>query len=232
MGVGERNPVAVDRRHRLDAAFLHVAVQQHDVDGFGLFRRAWSSAVVGRHQRAGDDAALGGASAGAAGERLQQSGGAAGGGGGKLVVRDVDGPGALADGNARQRGLILRIQPALRGGGLRRGRTSSASQGRQRRAPAAPFCQPGEIIWSWSPLERSLWSMRVFSSSKQKTRRTTASRLFGTGGSRAFASLRRIAPTTTCAEPTDVGGEYALYMMPKDPPNAAGNRTFARPPKP
>jgi hypothetical protein len=48
--------------------------------------------------------------------------GAALGGGRKRVVADFDGPGALADRDAGQRRLIMRIQPALRGGRLRRQR--------------------------------------------------------------------------------------------------------------
>ncbi len=68
-----------------------------------------------RHQRAVDDAALAGAGTGAAGKRLQQARGAALGCGRKRVVADFDGPGALADRDARQRRLILRIQPPLRG---------------------------------------------------------------------------------------------------------------------
>jgi hypothetical protein len=55
-------------------------------------------------------------------KRLQEPGGAAVGGGRKRVVADFDGPGALADRNARQRRLVLRIQPALRAGYLRRQR--------------------------------------------------------------------------------------------------------------
>ena len=75
-----------------------------------------------RDQRAVDDAALAGAGTVAAGKRLQQPRGAALGGGRKRVVADFDGPGALADRDARQRRLVMRLQPPLRGGRLRRER--------------------------------------------------------------------------------------------------------------
>ena len=87
---------------------------------FGLLRSRGGGGIIGRDQRAVDDAALRGAGAGAAGERLEKPRGAAGGRGRKLIVGDIDGPGAPADGNARQRRLILRLQPALRERRLRR----------------------------------------------------------------------------------------------------------------
>ena len=57
---------------------LHIAVGQHDVDGFGFLRGGGGGGIIGRDQRAADHAALRGAGAGAAGERLQQPRGAAG----------------------------------------------------------------------------------------------------------------------------------------------------------
>ena len=115
MRVGDRNPVRIDRRLRIDAVFLDGAVHQHHVDGFGFLRGRGRGLVIGRHQRAIDDAALRRAGAGAAGEGLQQPRGAAGRGGRKLIVRDLDGPAALADRNARQRRLVMRLELALRG---------------------------------------------------------------------------------------------------------------------
>ena len=73
MRVGDRKPVRIDRRLRLDAEFLDGAVRQHHVDGLGLFRGRGGGGIIGRHQRAVDDAALRGAGAGAAGEGLQQA---------------------------------------------------------------------------------------------------------------------------------------------------------------
>ena len=55
---------------RLDAVFLHHAVGQHHVDGFGFLRRGGGGGIIGRHQRDTNDAALRRPGAGAAGERL------------------------------------------------------------------------------------------------------------------------------------------------------------------
>ena len=71
--LGDRDAVGIDRRFRLDAEFLHGAVRQHHVDGFGFLRRRGGGRIIGRDQRAVDDAALGGAGARAAGKRLQQA---------------------------------------------------------------------------------------------------------------------------------------------------------------
>ena len=120
--VGDEDPVRIDRRRRIDRKILHGSVGQHHADGLGLLLRGGGGGIGIRHQRAIHDAALAGAGTRAAGKRLQQPGGAALGCGRKRVVADFDGPGALADRNARQRRLILRIQPALRGRGLRRQR--------------------------------------------------------------------------------------------------------------
>ena len=121
--VGDDDAARIDRRHRIDRKILHVAIGQHHPDGLGFLLRGGGGGIGIRHQRASHDAALAGAGTGAAGKRLQQPGGAALGGGRKRVVADFDGPGALADRDARQRRLILRIQPALRGRRLRRQRS-------------------------------------------------------------------------------------------------------------
>jgi hypothetical protein len=92
------------------------------LDGLGFLLRGGGGGIGIRHQRATHDATLAGAGTGAAGKRLQQAGGAALGCGRERVVADFDGPGALADRDAGQRRLILRIQPALRGSRLRRQR--------------------------------------------------------------------------------------------------------------
>ena len=114
---------------------LTLPLASDHADGFGFLRGRGGGGIGRRHQRAVDDAALRGAGAGAAGERLQQSRGAAGGGGGKLVVGDIDGPGALADRNAGQRRLIARIEPAL---GERRNAAAPAAARRRRTGrPAA-----------------------------------------------------------------------------------------------
>ena len=99
-----------------------------------------------------------GAGAGAAGKRLQQPRGAALGGGRKRVVADFDGPGALADRNARQRRLILRIQPALRGRRLRR-RSDSRRAGAQAASSPQPSARAGAKSARWLVTEwRSLRS--------------------------------------------------------------------------
>ena len=122
MRVGDDDPVRIDRRRRIDRKILHPAIGQHHADGFGLLLRGGGGDIGVRDQRAVDDAALAGAGACSAGKRLQQPGGAALGGGRKRVVADFDGPGALADRDARQRRLVLRIQPPLRQSRLRRER--------------------------------------------------------------------------------------------------------------
>ena len=76
-----------------------------DVDGGDIARR---------HQRAIDDAPLRGARAVAAGKRLQQPRGRALRGSGIEIVADLDGPGAAADRDAGQRGLVMRLELALR----------------------------------------------------------------------------------------------------------------------
>ena len=119
--VGDDDPARIDRRRRIDRKILHRAVGQHHADGLGLLLRGGGGGIGIRHQRATHDAALAGAGTRAAGKRLQQAGGAALGGGRKRVVADFDGPGALADRDARQRRLIL-AHPA----------------GPARRRPAAP----------------------------------------------------------------------------------------------
>ena len=48
MRVGDRQPVGIDRRLRLDGEFLDVAVGQHHADGFGLLRRRGGSGIIGR----------------------------------------------------------------------------------------------------------------------------------------------------------------------------------------
>ena len=120
--VGDDDPARIDRRNRVDRKILHIAVSQQQPDGLGLLLRGGGGGIGIGDQRAVDDAALAGAGTRAAGKRLQQASGAALGRGRKRVVADLDGPGPLADRNARQRRLILRIQPALRRRGLRRQR--------------------------------------------------------------------------------------------------------------
>ena len=235
MRVGDGNAVRIDRRFRLDAEFLDGAVGQHHVDGFGFLRRGGGGGIIGRHQRAVDDAALRGAGAGAAGERLQQPRGAAGGGGGKLVVGDIDGPGALADGNAGQRRLILRIEPALRDSGRdaapasasdQRAQAAQRPQRRLRRAGAKSCC-------AWSPGGRSC-AMRVVECShlSKNTRQTTVRRAFQANPRRAIGAERR-----DNARNLDVGGECAVYMMAEGARGTARrNRPVSRwpwtPPKP
>ena len=119
MRVGDDDPARIDRRNRVDRKILHIAVGQQQPDGLGLLLRGGGGGIGIGDQRAVDDAALAGAGTRAAGKRLQQAGGAALGRGRKRVVADFDGPGSLADRNARQRRLVLRIQPALRGRRLR-----------------------------------------------------------------------------------------------------------------
>ena len=120
--VGDDDAVGIDRRHRVDRKILHIAVGQQEADGFGLLLRGGGRGIGIRHQRAAHDAALAGAGTRAARKRLQEASRAALGGGRKRVVADFDGPGALAHRDARERCLILRIQPPLRRGGLRRQR--------------------------------------------------------------------------------------------------------------
>ena len=122
MRVGDDDPIRIDRRHRIDRKILHIAVGQHQADGLGLLLRGGGGGIGIGDQRAAHDAALAGACASSAGKRLQEAGGAALRGGRKRVVADFDGPATLADRDARQRRLILRIQPALRGSRLRRQR--------------------------------------------------------------------------------------------------------------
>ena len=189
--------------------FLDVAVGQHHADGFGFFRRRGGGGIVGRHQRAVDDAALRGAGAGAAGKGLQQPRGAAGGGGGKLVVGDIDGPGALADGNAGQRRLIARIEPALR----ERGGAAPASSQQPAHKPAsarsANVAGRGEIMRCVVTEGRSLQLRAIDCSFKPKTS--------GKQRDRApyFGANPRQLGAKQPAETTDVGGEYAVYMMAK-----------------
>jgi hypothetical protein len=136
MRLGDRQPVRIDRRLRLDAVFLDVAVGQNHVNGLGFLRGGGGSGVIQPDQRAVDDAALRGAGAGTGGKRFQYPGGAAGGGGGKLVVGDIDGPGALADGNAGQGRFIARIELALRQ------RRTRQQQRRQHHAGGEPQQRP------------------------------------------------------------------------------------------
>ena len=116
MRVGHGNPVGIDGGFRLDAELLHIAVGERDVDGLG-FPGGRGRGLVGlRNQRAVDDAALRGSGAGAVGDGFQNTRGAAEGRGGIGIVADFDIPGAAADRDAGERGLILRFQPPLRGG--------------------------------------------------------------------------------------------------------------------
>ena len=40
--VGDDDPVRIDRRHRIDRKVLHLAIGQHQADGFGFFYVMWS----------------------------------------------------------------------------------------------------------------------------------------------------------------------------------------------
>src|SRR5207237_602400 len=91
--------------------------------------RGGGRGLVGeRHQRAIDDAALRLARTGAVGDGFQEARGAANGAGAIGIFGNVDIPGAPADGDAGQRGLILRFQSALRG---RHARSSGPERARK-----------------------------------------------------------------------------------------------------
>src|SRR5262249_31123658 len=77
--------------------------------------------VVAGNERTARDAARDRAGAGTLGNGVQKPGGAAGGSGGVGIFGDFDVPGALADGDAGKRCLILRLEPALRVNCMRRG---------------------------------------------------------------------------------------------------------------
>ena len=137
--LGHDDAVRIDRRLRIDRKILHPAIGEHEADGLGFLLRDGGGGIGVRDQRAVDDAALAAPVPLAAGKRLQQPRGAALGGGRKRVVADFDGPGALADGDAGQRGLVLGIEPALRGGRLRRQR--------QQRGGAEAKTKPERAKW-------------------------------------------------------------------------------------
>ena len=153
MRVRHRDAVRIDRRLRLDREFLDGAVGEHHADGFGLLRRRGGGVVIGRDQRAVDDAALRRPRSGTAGERLQQARRAAEGGGGERVVGYVDGPGAAADGNAGQRRLILRVEPALREHRLGR-------PGQPARRPRPGHPAPAATIWPAGANACGWWSRK------------------------------------------------------------------------
>ncbi len=121
MRLGDDDTVGIDRRHRIDRKILHPAIGEIEPDGLGFLLGRGGGDIGGRGQRAVDDPALAGAGARAARKRLQQPGAAALRGGRKHVVADVDGPGALADRDAGQCGLIIGIHPPLCRGVFGRG---------------------------------------------------------------------------------------------------------------
>ena len=134
--------------------------------------------------------------------------GAAGGGGGKLVVRYVDGPGALADGNTGQRRLIARIEPAL-GESQPAERPATAPPRTSR--PAARRIATGrrrdEILRYWVTKGAVLAHARDTVSHLGKNPRQTT--ICGASASNRKPQVRRRKGRDT----PDFGGEYAVYMM-------------------
>ena len=205
--VGDDDAVGIDRRRRIDRKILHIAIGQHHADGFGFLLRRGGGGIGVRDQRAVDDAALAGAGAGAAGKRLQQARRCRPGRRPKTVVADFDGPGALADRNARpasprnaRPACPARRQPAAR---AQQCAGAQAEQPQRRSAGRNGACG-----WSRNGgpgIGASLLSFR------QKYPANNAGYRDSTPSDR-MAAPRSAGKVRLCAT-HDVGGDCAVYMV-------------------
>ena len=198
MRVGDDDAVGIDRRLRLDRKFLHIAVGQHDADGFGFLRGRGGGGIAGRDQRAVDDAALRGAGAGAAGKRLQQPRGAARGGGRKLSspISMVQAP--LPTGMPASVASYCASSRPCAEAGLRRQQQAT----RRRTGRPDERSTPGEMAL-WMVTEATvLGSARAIVSFKQKYPANNA--LSAARPNRIGGRVGRQSPEM---EPHDVGGE-------------------------